>query len=111
MESIDPYKLPPIDPAVDDPIDNTLKDGLKFRRLRHPSTEHFGPHFAFGHLPPHLQEVSRRFAQLAQFLVNSQKDGPELTVALRKLWESKNCAVIHAGFIADAEKAKNQVEP
>jgi hypothetical protein len=83
-----------------------LQNGLVLNRVRHPDVMHMAPHFAFAHLPPHLQNVSRQFARLAQFLVDSQSDGPELVVALRKLWESKNSAVLHAGFIQDAEKTK-----
>jgi len=58
----------------------------------HPSTEHILRYFDFAHLPPHLAEVSRPFAALANDLANTL-DGPELTVALRKLLESKDAAV------------------
>lgn len=48
--------------------------------------------FQWSHLPPHLQAVSRPFADLA----NQVADGPanaETTVALRKLLEAKDAAV------------------
>ena len=48
--------------------------------------------FAWSHLPPHLQDVSRPFAELAQ-QVAERANGPEGTVALRKLLEAKDCAV------------------
>ena len=50
-------------------------------------------YFKFSHLPAHLQEVSRPFAELANRLVASVPSGPELEVALRKLLESKDAAV------------------
>lgn len=75
----------------------------------HPATEAILRHFAYDHLPPHLAEVSRPFCQLAHALAATEPnveepshldtlaeaplDGPELTVALRKLLEAKDCAV------------------
>jgi hypothetical protein len=78
-----------------------LRDGLVIGDDRHPGTKHMSKLFAFGHLPPRLQDVSVRFAMLGQFMVDAMSDGPELTEALRKLWESKNSAVIHAGFLGN----------
>jgi len=67
--------------------------------------------FAYEHLPPHLQAVSRPFCELAKSLVGAGSpapDGvlvegigvveplprnPERTVALRKLLEAKDAAV------------------
>ncbi len=49
--------------------------------------------FEFGHLPPHLQEASMPFAQLALHIVATTDPGPERTVALRKLLEAKDAAV------------------
>lgn len=60
---------------------------------RHPSVAHFGPLFAYAHLPEHLQRISLPFAELAVGLLGLVPDGPELSVALRKLLESKDCAV------------------
>lgn len=49
--------------------------------------------FAWEHLPPHLQAVSRRFGELAQAIVDTLPRNPERTVALRKLLEAKDAAV------------------
>lgn len=49
--------------------------------------------FAYSHLPPHLQEVSKPFGDLAELIVSTIDGGPERTVALRKLLEAKDAAV------------------
>jgi hypothetical protein len=49
--------------------------------------------FECGHLPEHLQKVSRPFGELATQLVETLPQCAERTVALRKLLESKDCAV------------------
>lgn len=49
--------------------------------------------FEFAHLPAHLQSVSANFAGLARDIVVMIDRNPERTVALRKLLESKDCAV------------------
>ena len=61
--------------------------------------------FDYDHLPPHLQDHSKRFAQLAESLVTALPDDPVLTTALWRLWESKNCAVFLAarGPAGDSE--------
>ena len=68
---------------------------------RHPGTTHVARYFTFDHLPDHLQDVSRPFSNLAQHLIGVLPDGPELTAALRKLLESKDCAVRAAVDAAD----------
>lgn len=50
-------------------------------------------YFTFDHLPDHLKAVSAPFAELAHKLVETIPPGPELSVALRKLLESKDAAV------------------
>nr|WP_237523913.1 hypothetical protein [Streptomyces sp. SID4926] len=50
-------------------------------------------YFEFTHLPEHLQDVSMPFSELAHKLSNFLPDGPEKSVALRKLLESKDAAV------------------
>lgn len=55
--------------------------------------EHILQFFAYAHLPPHLAEVSKPFADLAEALVAMVPRNPERTVALRKLLESKDAAV------------------
>jgi hypothetical protein len=49
--------------------------------------------FRYEHLPPHLQEVSKPFGELARKIAADLPRNPERTVALRKLLESKDCAV------------------
>lgn len=65
----------------------------------HPSTAQILQWFAFDHLPPDLQEVSRPFQELARSMA-TELEGPELTAGLRKLLEAKDCmvrAAIHSG--------------
>lgn len=51
-------------------------------------------YFEFGHLPEHLQLISRPFHELAHQVVNiPTKDFAERKVALRKLLEAKDAAV------------------
>lgn len=49
--------------------------------------------FAFDHLPPVLQSVSKPFCLLAEGIVSTLPRNPERTVALRKLLEAKDAAV------------------
>ncbi len=56
--------------------------------------------FAYEHLPPALQAVSKPFGELAQKICAAIPPGPERTVALRKLLEAKDAAVrahLHPG--------------
>ena len=55
--------------------------------------EHILQFFAWQHLPPHLQDVSRPFADMAEQIVVRLPRNPERTVALRKLLEAKDAAV------------------
>lgn len=68
-------------------------------------TEHIMQFFAYAHLPPHLQAVSKPFCELAQIIAGDPEPpagtrvefplprNPERTVALRKLLEAKDAAV------------------
>ncbi len=58
----------------------------------HAATEAILRYFTYAHLPEHLQAISKPFSELAEKLANDL-DGPEVTVALRKLLEAKDCAV------------------
>ena len=49
--------------------------------------------FEYSHLPQHLQSVSRPFGELASHIEATLPSNPEMTVALRKLLEAKDCAV------------------
>lgn len=55
--------------------------------------DHIMQFFAWGHLPPHLQAVSRPFGDLAEQIEATVPRNPERTVALRKLLEAKDAAV------------------
>jgi hypothetical protein len=67
--------------------------------------EHIMQYFAYAHLPPHLQAVSKPFCDLARVIVADGEmpagtaiqfplpRNPERTVALRKLLEAKDAAV------------------
>lgn len=50
-------------------------------------------YFDFEHLPSYLQAISIPFYEMANSLVAMLPAGPERTVALRKLLESKDAAV------------------
>jgi hypothetical protein len=49
--------------------------------------------FNAAHLPAHLAVVSVPFGELARHLDQALENGPEKSVALRKLLESKDAAV------------------
>lgn len=49
--------------------------------------------FKYEHLPPHLQEISKPFHDLAHEVAGRGKSLPETAMALRKLLEAKDCAV------------------
>jgi len=67
-------------------------------------SEHIQQFFAYGHLPAHLQAVSKPFGDLAAVIVDTLPRNPERTVALRKLLEAKDAAV-------RALLAKDDVKP
>lgn len=60
---------------------------------RHPATVHLSRQFAYGHLPAPLGEVSQECHDLAELMISTLPDGPELTTGLRKLLEAKDCFV------------------
>jgi hypothetical protein len=57
--------------------------------MKHP-LEQF---FAYQHLPSPLQEISKTFHDLAQYVMDNLPTNSESTTALRKLLEAKDCAV------------------
>ncbi len=62
--------------------------------MAHPATEHLLSQFGFEHLQTgELREVSKKFHDLANELADELADGPELSAALRKLLEAKDCCV------------------
>lgn len=81
-------------PATPSEVRDDLVSGKRSGAFTHPhrETEHIEQFFAYGHLPPHLQEVSRPFCLMAGEIMRLPRS-PERTVALRKLLESKDAAV------------------
>lgn len=49
--------------------------------------------FSFAHLPPHLQEISKVFHDVAKWMLVTLPYNPERSAGLRKLLEAKDCAV------------------
>jgi hypothetical protein len=61
---------------------------------RHPGVVNIMRHFAWAHLPTHLQAVSMPLGRLALEMVDDfPDDTPELVAGLRKLLEAKDCFV------------------
>jgi len=61
---------------------------------RHPGTQQIMRYFEFAHLPDGpLKNTSASCAMLAEVMVQTLPDGPELTAGLRKLLEAKDCFV------------------
>lgn len=60
---------------------------------RHPGTQHLARFFEYGHLPEHLQAISRPCCELAEAMIAGLDDGPELTAGLRHLLEAKDAFV------------------
>ena len=56
-------------------------------------TERMMRFFSYGHLPEHLQAISKPFCKLAEFVRDNCPEGAEQVVALRKLLEAKDAAV------------------
>ena len=50
-------------------------------------------YFAYTHLPPKLQAVSKPLGDVAQLLEVLLPDGPEKSAGMRKLLEAKDCFV------------------
>lgn len=50
-------------------------------------------HFSYEHLPPHLQEFSKPFHDLAHELADKLPRNAETSAGLRKLLEAKDCFV------------------
>jgi hypothetical protein len=49
--------------------------------------------FTYEHLRDDLKPISKKFAEIAQYVCEELPRNPERTVALRKLLEAKDCAV------------------
>jgi len=59
----------------------------------HPATRHILQFFAYEQLPPHLQEISKPFGELATQIAETAPENQETTAGLRKLLEAKDCIV------------------
>lgn len=59
----------------------------------HPATAALLKYFSYEHLPPHLQEISRPFHDLAHEMVRKLPKIAEVTVGVRKLLEAKDAFV------------------
>ena len=60
----------------------------------HPATAAILKYFEYAHLPPHLQDISKPFHDLAHEIVQRESNnGAEVTAGLRKLLEAKDCIV------------------
>lgn len=57
--------------------------------------------FRYGHLPQHLQDISRPFHDLAFEITHKIPNTAEYTLFLRSLWEAKNLAVYAAVELHD----------
>lgn len=60
---------------------------------RHPGTVSIARYFAYEHLKTPLRGVSQQCSNLAEEMIGTLPDGPELTAGLRKLLEAKDCFV------------------
>jgi hypothetical protein len=59
----------------------------------HPTTKHLLQFFRIDQTPEAAQAVAKQFSDLADSLAQSLPDSAEKTAGLRKLLESKDCAV------------------
>jgi len=75
----------------------TLTEGQQHATYERPQpagqSEAIIQFFSFEHLPDHLKEISRPFAELAAWIVLGLPRSAERSVALRKLLEAKDAAV------------------
>lgn len=69
------------------PDDSVRADG------RHPATQQLARWFSFYHLEDARKPPSAACARLAQIMIDTIPDGPELTAGLRHLLEAKDCFV------------------
>lgn len=61
---------------------------------RHPALQDIAQFFDYDHLPPHLQNASQPFYDLARRMVlMNADDKPQLTLALQDLLRSKDAFV------------------
>lgn len=63
--------------------------------------------FEYGHLPEHLQKVSRSLSAVAEEMDHNLAECAEKTAGMRKLLEAKDCFV---RAIIEAEKGGDKME-
>lgn len=68
------------------------REPVRDTAVPHPAVLAVLQFFAFAHLPPHLQNISKPFHELA-WTIAAGPSNAEATVALRKLLEAKDAAV------------------
>lgn len=61
--------------------------------MNQPTQEPILQFFQFSHLPENLKDISRQFANVANWVVEKLPRNAERSVALRKLLEAKDAAV------------------
>ena len=61
--------------------------------MNQPAQEPILQFFQFSHLPENLKDISRQFANVANWVVEKLPRNAERSVALRKLLEAKDAAV------------------
>lgn len=80
-------------PAADEIRIKTLEEKLRGQQAADITTEPMLQWFQYAHLPPHLQDASRPFCDLATKVTAEWPRNAERTVTLRKLLEAKDAAV------------------
>lgn len=89
MSIIDNAGTPPTPPTPDPTMWSNLPPTPPTPAIQDPIMQFF----AWSHLPPFLQAVSKPFGEMAELIVDRLPRNPERTVALRKLLEAKDAAV------------------
>ncbi|MFE2046802.1 hypothetical protein ACFXAZ_38985 [Streptomyces sp. NPDC059477] len=74
---------------------------------RHPSTVQAVRGLAYDHLPHSLRTVSKPFHELVAQMLRILPDDPELTAAIRKIREAKDCCVLLAALDDAADEGAN----
>ena len=70
----------------------------RWEGMMNPASERMLTHFTYGHLPAHLQAVSKPLTDLAMAMAETLDSddpvaGAKVTTGLRKLLEAKDCFV------------------
>lgn len=74
---------------------------------RHPATRQIARWFDYSHLSGRARAISQHCHDMAEGILLSNPDGPELTAGLRKLLEAKDCFV-RAALAADEPERVDQ---